>query len=315
MVDDYAPFRRIVRSLLQLRNDLEIIGEASDGLEAVQIAKELRPDLIVLDIDLPNLNGIQAARRLRDIVPRAKILFLSVDSSPEVVREAFNAGGAAYIYKLNIGSELIPAIETVLRGSPFVGSGLEPEFRDPAPTQAPAHRHEMFIYSDDAVLLQGFTTFTATALRGGDPAIVVASKPQLDSVLQSLSAEGLDVAAAVQSGTLIASEVTETLAGFMFNDLPDPARFANAAAALIQSVRKAAAGPHRRIAACGICAPSLWAQGKRDAAVWLERLWDDLAKQHDLDILCAYSSNTLHESKHERAFKAICSQHTAVYSR
>jgi hypothetical protein len=210
---------------------------------------------------------------------------------------------------------LILAIETVLRGSPFVGSGLEPEFREAAATQAPAHRHEMFIYSDDTVLLQSFTTFTAAALKGGNPAIVVATKPQLNSVLQGLGTEGLDVTAAVQSGTLIASEVTETLASFMFNDLPDPGRFANATTALIQSVRKAATGPHRRIAACGICAPSLWAQGKQDAAVWLERLWDDLAKQHQLDILCAYSSNTLHESKHERAFKMICSQHTAVYSR
>jgi two-component system nitrate/nitrite response regulator NarL len=95
VVDDYAPFRRIVRSLLQLRDDLEIIGEAADGLEAVQIAKELQPDLILLDIDLPTLNGIQAARRLRDIVPRAKILFLSVDSSSEVIRETFSAGAPA----------------------------------------------------------------------------------------------------------------------------------------------------------------------------------------------------------------------------
>ena len=70
VVDDYEPVRRVVRLILQVRDDLQIVGEASDGLEAVQKAKELRPDLILLDIDLPTLNGIQVARRLRDLVPQ-----------------------------------------------------------------------------------------------------------------------------------------------------------------------------------------------------------------------------------------------------
>lgn len=89
IVDDYEPFRRIVNSLLQPRDDLQVIGEASDGLEAVQKAKELGPDLIVLDIRLPKLNGIQAAKRLRDLVPNAKILFLTEESDSEVLQEGF----------------------------------------------------------------------------------------------------------------------------------------------------------------------------------------------------------------------------------
>jgi hypothetical protein len=136
VVDDYEPFRRVVRSILQQRDDLQIIGEASDGLEAVQKAKELRPDLILLDIALPTLNGIQAARRLRDLVPRAKIMFVSVEFDQDVVREAFSAGGLAYINKLHIQTELLPGIETVLRGDQFVGSALDHEF--------PHHRFTCF---------------------------------------------------------------------------------------------------------------------------------------------------------------------------
>jgi CheY-like chemotaxis protein len=124
VVDDYEPFHKVVRLILQLRDDLQIVGEASDGLEAVQKAKALRPDLILLDIDLPRLNGIQVARRLRDLVPRPKVLFLSVESSSDVVREALNVGGAGYIYKLHVGSELLRAIDTVLRGKQFVSGGL-----------------------------------------------------------------------------------------------------------------------------------------------------------------------------------------------
>ena len=93
VVDDYEPFLRVVRSILQLRNDLQIVDEASDSLEAVQKAKALRPDLVLLDIALPTLNGIQVARRLRDLVPYAKILFVSIESSSDVVREALNMGG------------------------------------------------------------------------------------------------------------------------------------------------------------------------------------------------------------------------------
>jgi DNA-binding NarL/FixJ family response regulator len=88
VVDDYAPFRRVVDSILQLRNDLQIVSEASDGLDAVQKAKILQPDLVLLDIDLPGLNGIQVARRLRDYAPRAKVVFLSVETSSDVVTEA-----------------------------------------------------------------------------------------------------------------------------------------------------------------------------------------------------------------------------------
>ena len=115
IVDDYERLRQVMRSILEQRGNLEVIGEASDGLEAVQKAKELRPELILLDVALTKLNGIQAAKRLRDLVPRAKILFVSIESSSDIVREAFNAGGIGYIHKLDIASDLLPGIETVLR--------------------------------------------------------------------------------------------------------------------------------------------------------------------------------------------------------
>src|SRR5258705_9035704 len=124
VVDDYEPFRRLVCSTLEKRSELQIIGEAADGLEAVLKAEELQPDLIVLDIGLPTLNGFEAARRIRKLSPKSKILFVSQESSADVVQEALCLGALGYIAKTHAGSELLAAVEAVCQGRRFVGAGL-----------------------------------------------------------------------------------------------------------------------------------------------------------------------------------------------
>ena len=116
-VDDYEPFRRFICSTLRKRPELQIVGEATDGLEAVQKAEALQPDLIVLDIGLPTLNGIEAARRIRKLSPESKILFVSQESSADVVQEALALGALGYVVKAHAGSELVAAVGAVLEGS------------------------------------------------------------------------------------------------------------------------------------------------------------------------------------------------------
>jgi len=110
--------------MLGERPELQIGGEASDGLEAVQKAEELRPDLILLDIGKPILNGIEAARRIRKVSPQSKILFVSQESSADVVEEAFRLGALGYIDKTDVGSELLTAVNAVVRGETFASSSL-----------------------------------------------------------------------------------------------------------------------------------------------------------------------------------------------
>src|ERR1700676_299756 len=99
VVEDFAPFRQFVTSTLGKAPDVDVICEVSDGLEAVQKAVELKPDLILLDIGLPKLNGIETARRIRKLVPESKILFLSQESSPDVVEAALSTGAQGYVCK------------------------------------------------------------------------------------------------------------------------------------------------------------------------------------------------------------------------
>ena len=115
IVDDHSDWRTHVRLLLQARPEWRVIAEASDGSEAVQKAAELKPDLVVLDIGLPKLNGIEAAHRIRQMSPSCKIVFLSQNNDPDVVRAALGTGVLGYVHKTDAESQLLPALEAALR--------------------------------------------------------------------------------------------------------------------------------------------------------------------------------------------------------
>jgi DNA-binding NarL/FixJ family response regulator len=125
VVDDNEPFRGFVRATLSTRPELRIISEVSDGFEAVQKAQELQPGLIVLDIGLPGLNGLEAARRIRKLSPSSAVLFLSQESSPEIVHEAFCLGALGFVIKTHAASDLLLAVDAVLRKEQFVSSTLK----------------------------------------------------------------------------------------------------------------------------------------------------------------------------------------------
>jgi DNA-binding NarL/FixJ family response regulator len=116
VVDDYEPWRRVISRTLEKQPELQIIGEAADGLDAVQKSEELKPDLILLDIGLPKLDGIEAARRLHKLSPKSKILFVSQWSSADLVQEAFDVGAEGFVTKTDVANNLLTAVNDVLRG-------------------------------------------------------------------------------------------------------------------------------------------------------------------------------------------------------
>jgi DNA-binding NarL/FixJ family response regulator len=125
IVDDFDPWRKYVCSVLGQLAEFKVLAEASDGQSAVTIAQRLRPDLILLDIGLPVLNGIQAAELIRTSVAEVKILFLSENCDPEVASAALTAGGNGYVVKSDSANELSVALQAVLQGEPFVSSTVK----------------------------------------------------------------------------------------------------------------------------------------------------------------------------------------------
>jgi DNA-binding NarL/FixJ family response regulator len=375
VVDDSLPWQRLVRAMLESKKDLIIVAEAVDGLEAVQKAQELQPDLILLDIGLPTLNGIEAARRIRKLCLNSKILFVSNETSTEVVEEALRLGARGYLLKLDAGSELLHAVDAVLRGEQFVGSRLRHNVitsggigSSPDKPQKSAdiktsrameweisaqkalytctqcawelvvevgtcaepfrffeqhvcahfvhtsRVHEVASYREDASFVDGLAGFIDAALKNGKPVIVITTEAHRGGIRRRLQARGWDVAAALQEGIYISLDANDTLSTIMVNDWPDATRLFNVAGNLIRDAVKMAKSTPPRVAICGECAPILWAQGKAEAAIELEKLWDAVARRYDVDILCGYTLTGLRRSENSHIFERICSEHSAAYS-
>ena len=139
VVEDHELWSRYISTTLQKQPELEVTAQVSDGLEAVQKAQELQPDLILLDIGLPTLNGIEVARRIREVSPASKILFVTETRSLEIAEEALNTGAGGYVLKSDAATELLPAIKAVLEGKRFISASLAGHFVVATTVMSPAH--------------------------------------------------------------------------------------------------------------------------------------------------------------------------------
>ena len=121
LVDDHPLMRKGLRALLEGEPGLEVAGEADDGEEAIVRARALSPDIVVMDVSMPRLNGIEATRRLLEEAPRTRVLALSIHSEKRFVDEMLRAGAAGYLLKDSAPEELVRAVRALLRGESYLG--------------------------------------------------------------------------------------------------------------------------------------------------------------------------------------------------
>jgi CheY-like chemotaxis protein len=303
LVEDYAPFREVISSMLQQRSEFQVV-EARDGVEAIQTARELQPDLVVIDIGLPKLNGIDAAIHIRKVAPRANLLFLSQESDADIVEEAFRHGARAYVHKHYVLDHLLPAIEVVLWGNQFVSGGLD--FKG----GHGLHSHAVQFYSTDSGFVNNSAPFVANALRTADAVIVIATKSHGEGLARRLTAQSVNIDRATQEGKYLSMDLAATLSAIMVNGIPDPAMVSATFGGVLESVAKRAGKENPQVAILGECSGVLFAEGKTREAIHLERIGNP-GWPYKLDVLCSYALP--HDWATDAAFKNICAEHSAVY--
>jgi DNA-binding NarL/FixJ family response regulator len=319
VVEDHETWRRHLCSVIGETRQWEAIGTASHGFEAIQKAEALKPDLILLDIGLPDLDGLEVAQRIITDNPGSKILFVSEHQSADVVGAALGTGARGYINKSEAGRELLPAMSAIVQGSWFVGAKFGGRFFDEATDTAAARelrRHEAGLYPDEASLLDDCARFAQSALRSGTSLIAVSPESRREPVERRLRTRGIDVGRALRAGKYRVLEVPATLSTFVVDGRLDEARFWKMASAVVVEAAQATGGHRGRVALYSDCAATLLRNGMVEVAISLEQVADELARTFDLDVFCPYLVGDLHcEDDDNPVFQTICAAHSEVRPR
>lgn len=304
VAEDFARFRELVRLDLERRPEFRVVTVA-DGLAAVEKVRELRPDLVVLDVGLPALDGLAAARRIRSLSPTSRIVFLTQESAPEIVDEALTLGSDGFIHK-PYARHLLPTVDAILDNRLTNGRGRMAA----AALEGVDPTHHVQFCSDERTLLETGEHFLASALNAADAAIVIATRSHLQQFRRRLERRGGGVARAIEQGSFVIVDAEELAARILSEDAT---RWQTPLVQAVESAAAATKRPGPRVAVFGECAGMLWGAGHVDAAIALEQFGVDVAKAMPVDILCTYSMPADRTPADDgREFESVCALHTAI---
>jgi CheY-like chemotaxis protein len=330
IAEDFPGFRQFLSATLRQRSSIQEIHEVSDGLEAVRKVAQLQPHLVLLDIGLPTMNGIEVARKIRELSPKSKIVFVTSLSSTEIAREALTTGAHGIVLKIDASSELLSAVAAVMRGEQFVSRSF---LTHAGVSEAPildadrdrlfsqvlnssnrnnAYGHEIDFYSDDDEFVEVMASVIGTDLQSGSAVVFVASKGPRERVFSRLAAyPAFDVA--VAEGRYQPLDADELIDSFMVGGELSRDRFLQVTNSAVSLAASASKANGRRVVGCGECAPLVWSRGHKEAAIQVEQMWNEVSKDHLFDILCCYPFASIKNQEDSRALQQICAEHSAIH--
>lgn len=336
VVEDYDPFQRLIESVLGNSPDVQIMDVVSDGLEAIQTASKLKPDVLLIDVGLPTTNGFEAARGILESAPQCKIIFVTQHLSADLVREAFKSGARGYIAKTDIVRELLPGIRAVLAGDPYISSGLgindsefEAEPKRPLTTRSPnvvalqareqdaqmRRGHTLHVYSDEEDILSISASLVGTAVSSGQSVLVIGRQSLRRRLIPTLRSAGLELGRLVEGCNYVSLDADDTASRFMAGGRPSSDRFRGMFGELIETlIRAAKCTDSPKLTVISQYTAVVRAARPPRGTIQVEELWNELARCYDAYIVCAYPISMFRGGEDVEELKAICERHSAVFS-
>ena len=345
IVDDHKAVRHSIRSLLSARAEWFICGEAEDGLDAIEKANSLRPDVVLMDIAMPRMDGVQATKIIRQGVPEAEVVLISQNDLSAGRIQATEIDARDFVSKCDLSRDLLSAIDKVVsqrfpkiapdrngREDSTVAQGLFDSFSmienhrlkqnnggrmnrhvhdEPwcgLLADAAPRDHIVQLYQDEQFLSRAVCRFAVSAINHGEGVILVPTSAHWNALRPRLEAEGVDVQAAQASGQLTVVDADQLLPSFMRDAMPDAPLFLGLAGETIANAR----GGDRftKVRWWGEMVNVLWERGDVAASMGLEDLFHKLAHDHEIAIFCSFLMDNFNGEVHARMLPRLGQNHS-----
>jgi CheY-like chemotaxis protein len=336
IVDDRELFRRMVRSLLETQSDYHICGEAGDGIEAIEKVRQLRPDIVLMDINMPRMDGLEATRIIRREVPKSNVIIVTQNDAMVAREQARSVNAKGFVTKSDLTRDLFPTIEKfrrakpegyetntdrgriVRRGGAAVenNSGLD-QTKSTAGQGEPwcgllnsaaPRDHIVQLYQDQQFLNRAVCRFAAAAITNGEGVILVPTVAHWDAFRPRLESEGVDVKAAEKRGQLTVVDADNLLPTFMRDGMPDSPVFLGLAQSVVSQAR--GDGRYPKVRWWGEMVNILWERGDVAASMQLEDQFDQLAHEQDIAIFCSFLMDNFDGDVHARMLPRLGENHS-----
>ncbi len=313
IVDDQARFRHMVRSLIESQQKYHVCGEASDGIEAIKKVSQLHPDLILMDINMPRMGGLEATRIIRRESPNCSVVIVTQNDATVAREQARSVDASGFVTKSGLARDLIPEMGRVAmennsilgetkngadQGEPWCGLLAAAAPRD----------HIVQLYQDQQFLNRAVCRFAAAAIANGEGVILVPTVAHWDAFRPRLESEGVDVKAAEKRGQLTIVDADNLLPTFMRDGMPDSPVFLGLAANVVSQAR--GDGRYPKVRWWGEMVNLLWERGDVAASMNLEDLFDKLAHEQDIAIFCSFLMDNFNGDVHARMLPRLSENHS-----
>src|SRR5882757_7353878 len=340
IVDDHEAVRRSIRSHLSGRVEWSVCGEAADGLEAVEKATKLRPDLVLMDVAMPRMDGVQATKIIRREVPEAEVVLISQNDPTAGRIQAIEIGACDFISKGDLSRDLLSIIDKIVGhrdlktasdrngrvpGAPeSVSTVQDPDLKRQNGGGMNGHIHNepwcglldhaaprdhiVQLYQDEQFLSRAVCRFAVSAINHGEGVILVPTAAHWNALRPRLEAEGVDVKAAQACGQLTVVDADQLLPNFMRNAMPDSPLFLGLAG---ETIAKARGGDRfTKVRWWGEMVNVLWERGDVAASMGLEDLFHKLAHDHEIAIFCSFLMDNFDGDVHARMLPRLGQNHS-----